>query len=182
MEAAEQRCTSCGRPGHNARTCGEEQWRPVTVPGYERYYEVSSFGRVRRLIASRGTWAGKILAAAVGGKGYRVVNLRRPGHVFGKNVHELVARAFLGEPPPGHEVDHIDMDRANSRLDNLRYLTRKQNNAGERKRCGNCGRLGHPSCGRHEPRGPYACGVCGVKAGHNRLTCPTLPRALGGAS
>lgn len=44
-----------------------------------------------------------------------------------KLVHCLVADAFLGIRPEKHDVDHIDGDRTNNMLSNLRYLTRSGN-------------------------------------------------------
>ena len=47
-------------------------------------------------------------------------------------VHQLVAEAFLGPCPQGMEVCHNDGDRANNKLENLRYDTRKANHADKR--------------------------------------------------
>ena len=44
-----------------------------------------------------------------------------------KLVHRLVAEAFLGPRPEKNDVDHIDGDRTNNMLLNLRYLTRSGN-------------------------------------------------------
>lgn len=44
-------------------------------------------------------------------------------------VHVVVMRAFIGPPPPGMEVRHIDGDVGNNRLDNLKYGTPTQNAA-----------------------------------------------------
>lgn len=44
------------------------------------------------------------------------------------SVHQVVATAFLGEPPSNdHVVDHIDHNRRNNRQDNLRWVTRAEN-------------------------------------------------------
>ena len=46
-----------------------------------------------------------------------------------RRVHRLVLRAFVGEPPPGMECCHEDGNRTNPALSNLRWDTRKNNNA-----------------------------------------------------
>ena len=87
-----------------------EQWRVVArAPAYE----VSDRGRVRRADT------GRVLAAAVNDRGYRKLHLGRRCQVY---VHQLVAEAFLGARPPGHVVDHLDLDRLNNRPSNLRWL------------------------------------------------------------
>lgn len=43
-------------------------------------------------------------------------------------IHRIVAVAFLGEPPTNqHVIDHIDTNRQNNRLENLRWLTKLEN-------------------------------------------------------
>ena len=44
-----------------------------------------------------------------------------------KNVHVLVAQAFLGSRPEGMHVCHIDGDKTNNNLSNLKYGTPKEN-------------------------------------------------------
>jgi len=56
--------------------------------------------------------------------GYPSVHLCKDSHVKKKTVHSLVAEAFLGHRPEGLVVDHIDRNKKNSNLSNLRYVTR----------------------------------------------------------
>ena len=63
-------------------------------------------------------------------KGYRIVGIG--GHTF--LVHRLIARAFLSDYSEGLQVDHIDGDRSNNRLRNLRMATNQQNMRGRVKK------------------------------------------------
>lgn len=47
--------------------------------------------------------------------------------LFQRNVHVLVAEAFLGQKPNEYQVDHIDNDKSHNYITNLRYVTPKEN-------------------------------------------------------
>jgi len=49
-------------------------------------------------------------------------------------VHRLVLEAFVGECAEGMECDHIDRNRSNNRLENLRWTTQKYNRGRKRVR------------------------------------------------
>ncbi len=52
-------------------------------------------------------------------------------------VHKIVATAFIGEQPtPNHVVDHLDTNRRNNRVENLRWVTRLENIANNPKTLG----------------------------------------------
>lgn len=105
----------------------EEIWKTI-----EQFpaYEISSVGRIRRRLPAKFNNApvGKLLKFHLN-CGYPKVRLCRNGKVYNCLVHRLVAFTFLGIPPHAHEVDHIDFDRSNCRVTNLRYVTKKQNKA-----------------------------------------------------
>lgn len=103
-----------------------EEWRPVV--GYEGWYEVSNLGRVKRIGAGRGAVPGRTYRGHVGGWGYRIIRLNQDSHGQRFPVHTLVAEAFLGSRPEGHEINHRDGNKANNRVANLEWVTRSQNN------------------------------------------------------
>ena len=109
-----------------------EEWRPIE--GYEGLYEVSNTGQVRSVdryvidsLGHRRFYKSKILSLLKGEYGYIQVNL----YCNGKNkkclVHRLVIEAFLPNPDNLPEVNHLDEDKTNNRVDNLEWCDRKYN-------------------------------------------------------
>lgn len=88
-------------------------------------YEVSDRGRVRRIATGR-------LISIYTGDHYSKVRLKidKPAT---KNVHQLVAEAFLGPRPEGMEVCHNNGDHHDNRLDNIRYDTHSNNQRDQAK-------------------------------------------------
>ncbi len=101
-----------------------EVWLPV--PGFPAY-EASSAGRIRRATGGRGARAGHVLRQPVGSHGYPVLNLRHDGRSRQHLVHRLVAAAFLGPCPSGHEVNHRNGVKTDAAPSNLEYGTRQHN-------------------------------------------------------
>lgn len=42
-------------------------------------------------------------------------------------LHQAVCKCFIGERPLGYVIDHIDRNKLNNSLQNLRYVSQKQN-------------------------------------------------------
>lgn len=103
------------------------KWR--SVPDWEGIYEVSNYGEVRRINRTR--WANPRLIKPQINKrdGYLYVGLRDgKRYRWMAKVHRLVLLAFRGSPPsPEHECRHLNNNRRDARLTNLRWGTRKQN-------------------------------------------------------
>jgi hypothetical protein len=67
------------------------------------------------------------LKHALGGNGYRMVNLCKNGKAKTTKVHRLVAEAFIQNLENKKCVDHINNIKTDNRLINLRFATYKEN-------------------------------------------------------
>lgn len=104
----------------------KECWLPV--PGFAGLYEVSDKGRVRSL--SRNGTLGGILKPdhdAASKHSYPRVNLSKSNRQRKWPVHRLVLAAFVGPKPRGKIGNHKNGQKADSRLRNLEYITKRQN-------------------------------------------------------
>jgi len=72
-----------------------------------------------------GKW--RKLRPAIDASGYPCVVLSKAGKTKTFRTYILVARAFIGDPPEGQEVRHLNGDKLDSRLENLAYGTRSEN-------------------------------------------------------
>lgn len=113
-----------------------EVWKPIV--GYEGYYEISSFGRVKTVErkiphpslvngAKYKTIRERIRKPNIM-KGYHCVALIKDGDRKVYRIHRLVIEHF-GEHQPSDEyqVNHIDGDKSNNRIDNLEWVTPLEN-------------------------------------------------------
>lgn len=98
----------------------EEEWRPV--PGLPTY-EASSLGRV----AVRGKIRHPRAKSATDDRPVVYVNVGGKPRYW--TVGRLVALAFIGPCPPGHETSHLDGNAHNNVPGNLAWETRQQNMA-----------------------------------------------------
>lgn len=110
----------------------EEIWKDVV--GYEGYYEVSNLGNVRsvdrEIVKSDGVVQprrARAMAKSLNTDGYLTVKLSKDGKSERIAVHRLVALAFIPNPNRLSDVNHIDFDRTNSRVDNLEWISHKEN-------------------------------------------------------
>ena len=108
----------------------KEVWKDIE--GYEGYYQVSNLGQVRsldRTIPFRGgekKLEGMILKQKLN-KGYNMVGISMGGKQKGKLTSRLVAKAFIDNPENKPEVNHIDENKQNNRVENLEWVTAKEN-------------------------------------------------------
>lgn len=94
------------------------------VPGFPGYF-VTDAGQV---VSCRGSIP-RLLVWSIKSTGYPAVSLCRLGDVVTKNVHSLVAEAFIGPRPAGHVCRHLDGNPQNPSIHNLAYGTYAENEA-----------------------------------------------------
>lgn len=92
-----------------------EEWKQIEGKGN---YEVSNLGSIRNKTT------GRILKSYVNSRGYSHIDLSYDKHL---KVHQLVAKAFIDNPDNKPFVDHIDRNKTNNNINNLRWATHQEN-------------------------------------------------------
>ena len=107
-----------------------EEWRDVF--GWEGLYQVSNLGRVKSLATYHKTLSGytskeRIIKPHIGKRGYYVVVLYANNVSKHRPIHRLVAEAFIPNNEHKRAIDHIDTNKLNNSIDNLRWCSDKEN-------------------------------------------------------
>ena len=96
----------------------EEIWKPVK--NFERLYTVSNTGKVKNIKNN------KILKER-DLRGYKRVSLYENKKGHDKRIHRLVGEAFIDNPGNKPEINHKDKNRSNNNVNNLEWVTSKEN-------------------------------------------------------
>ena len=112
----------------------KEIWKDIE--GYEKYYQVSNRGRVRSLdrVVNKNNGRtefnkGIIRRLTPDKRGYLIVYLLKNGKGKAGKVHRLVLEAFTPNPFNKCCVNHIDGNKRNNDIENLEWVTHKENMA-----------------------------------------------------
>lgn len=109
-----------------------EIWKDIE--GFEGYYEISNYGRVKSLPKTMGNKNHlspvRILKVKIDKYGYPCVKLCsqvEKGKIKYFTVHRLVAKAFIPNPNNLKTVNHKDGDKQNNFAENLEWNSHKDN-------------------------------------------------------
>lgn len=134
-------------------------WKSII--NFENYYQVSTDGKIksldRMIETTRGkkTYKGKILKPNIGTNGYYYVVLSKNGVLKTAYIHKIVAEAFLDNTNNLSDVDHINGDKLDNRVENLQYLSHFDNASKSNK--------GIDRYDKHLEKNPKAKNVIGIK-------------------
>jgi hypothetical protein len=92
------------------------------------YYEFSDEGECRRVIAEQGTYPLRVLTPSRNAvTGYYSLTFSVKNVKFRKYLHRVMLETFVGPCPDGMEATHINGDKSDNRLVNLRWATHLDN-------------------------------------------------------
>jgi hypothetical protein len=110
----------------------EEIWKDIS--GYENIYQISNYGRVKRLETYVNHPKGgkrivreRVLKISSTPFGYQFIELSRNNIKKTYLTHRLVALSFLGIDTNKHVVNHKDGNKQNNYIKNLEWCTNSEN-------------------------------------------------------
>jgi hypothetical protein len=112
--------------------CTDTFWK--AIKGFEGKYEISNKGVIRSLdryvnngVGTQSLIKGKVLVLREGTSGYLGTVLYDNGRRLNIELHRQLALTFIPNTDNLEQVNHIDGDKLNNELNNLEWLSQKDN-------------------------------------------------------
>lgn len=113
-----------------------EIWKDI--PGYEGYYQASTFGNIRSLdrnVTQMNRWGrdvtyikkGKLCRPGSSPNGYKIISLSKAHVKKYHSVHRIVALTFIPNPKSKSQVNHINGVKTDNSVVNLEWSTSSEN-------------------------------------------------------
>ena len=100
------------------------------IIGYEDMYKIYQNGDVESYKYKNS----RILKHCIDTEGYKFINLSKNSKQKHFRIHRLLAIHFIENPNNYPVVDHIDINKQNNNLENLRWVTKSINNRNQENR------------------------------------------------
>lgn len=101
-----------------------EVWKPVK--GFEQYFMVSCYGRIKSVPRITRNYE-RIIKPFIGPRGYYEIHIFLNRQRIHKKVHRIVLESFVPNIDNKPSIDHIDTNKLNNCLTNLKWVTNKEN-------------------------------------------------------
>lgn len=95
------------------------EYKKEPIKGFEKY-EIDTNGNVYNS-------HGKLLKGSLSNCRYKSINFSVKGKIISKRVNRLVALQFIPNPDNKPEVNHIDGNKLNNKVENLEWVTSQEN-------------------------------------------------------
>lgn len=113
------------------KTYWDEVWKPVHFHGISQSdkYEISNYGRVKKWVEKKNDW---VIQKPSNVNGYAYFSFKTEESILNrkrvtKSLHRLVAEEFVPKPSEEHDnVIHLDFNKWNNHINNLKWTTRKE--------------------------------------------------------
>lgn len=89
------------------------------IQGYDNCYYIDENANIYRNEHKMSTYDN--------GLGYVCSKLRKNGNRYTVYIHRLMWQTFIGDIPDGYEINHIDHNKKNNKLENLELVTHSEN-------------------------------------------------------
>lgn len=99
------------------------------IPGYEGLYRLNINGQIESCnkMMYKTLSPKKLVKLSKNKSGYIFVNLSKRNIKQMFQIQKLMALTFAGGVPHGKVVDHIDADKTNNNINNLQFITQREN-------------------------------------------------------
>ena len=102
----------------------KESWKDI--PGYDGKYQADTEGNIRRVYPSGKTRLLRPYHKHMSGSQRMIVKLTRDGKSREEIVMQLIAKTFLGVPPPGHVAYHKNGCQYENHIQNISYISKRE--------------------------------------------------------
>lgn len=110
----------------------EEIWKDIS--NYDGVYQISNLGRVKtkdrmleRKYHNGYVRKGQFIKPQKDKDGYLRINLYKNGKPKASLIHRLVAQEFISNPNNLPQINHINLNKQDNRVENLEWCTAQEN-------------------------------------------------------